>query len=203
MGDESVAETRGGFRGKKYTEDVRQLVKDHINSVQRQQSHYGRKFSEKEYLSGDLSFVSLHAAFKEKLPDIDVSVDFYTKVFKQNFPNLSFRALRVDTCTTCDCLECKIKTFSKDKKICMAAKAELSDHHAKANKSRSVMKNDKLESGRRTCVSIVLQQVLSVPTLKHSEMFYLRQLSCYNFGVHVSLSNSAFICLWNESYGGR
>ena len=81
MGDESVAATRGGFRGKKYTEDVRLLVKYYINSVPHQQSHYGPKFSEKEYLSGVLSFVSLHAAFKEKCSKIDVSVDFYTKVF--------------------------------------------------------------------------------------------------------------------------
>jgi len=32
--------------------------------------------------------------------------------------------------------------------------------------------------------SMDLEQVLSLPSLTHSQMFYLRQLSCYNLGEH-------------------
>ena len=38
-------------------------------------------------------------------------------------------------------------------------------------------------------IAIDLEQVLSLPALTHGEMFYLRQLSCYNLGIHVGDNN--------------
>lgn len=52
-------------------------------------------------------------------------------------------------------------------------------------------------------ISVDLEQVLFIPTLTHSQMFYSRQLSCYNLGVHISDNSTAHICLWNESISGR
>nr|CAI5826522.1 unnamed protein product [Callosobruchus analis] len=48
-----------------------------------------------------------------------------------------------------------------------------------------------------------MEQVLFIPTLIHSQMFYSRQLSCYNLGVHMSDNGNAYMCLWNESLTGR
>lgn len=48
-----------------------------------------------------------------------------------------------------------------------------------------------------------LQQVLFCPTLKHSSVFYQRQLSCYNYGIHDAASNNASMMLWNETIGRR
>lgn len=38
-----------------------------------------------------------------------------------------------------------------------------------------------------------------MPTLTHSNMYYSRQLSCYNFGIHLGDNNTAFMCMWDES----
>ncbi|KAL4152779.1 hypothetical protein QTP88_000612 [Uroleucon formosanum] len=45
--------------------------------------------------------------------------------------------------------------------------------------------------------------VLSLPSLTHSQMFYLRQLSCYNLGVHFGDSNRGHMFLWHEGMSGR
>nr|CAI5834258.1 unnamed protein product [Callosobruchus analis] len=53
------------------------------------------------------------------------------------------------------------------------------------------------------CLSMDLEQVLFVPTLVHSDMFYLSQLSCFNFGIHVGDTNHASMFLWHEGFSGR
>lgn len=66
------------------------------------------------------------------------------------------------------------------------------------------MKIDKLSPDQNvTCLSIDLQQVIPLPTLTHGEMFYLRQLSCYNLGVHVDKDDRAFMCIWHEAISSR
>lgn len=47
MGNENVAETNGGFRGRKYTEDIRKIVRDHTNSIPRQEGHSEKRILEK------------------------------------------------------------------------------------------------------------------------------------------------------------
>lgn len=42
-----------------------------------------------------------------------------------------------------------------------------------------------------------------VPTLTHSEMFYRRQLSCYNFGISIGDTLHSYMYMWDENEGGR
>lgn len=60
-----------------------------------------------------------------------------------------------------------------------------------------------LPGSDKCCISFDIQQVLFVPTLTHSDMFYLSQLSCYNLGIHLSDSTHAFMCMWHEGVSGR
>uniref|UniRef100_A0A1B6LD94 DUF7869 domain-containing protein n=1 Tax=Graphocephala atropunctata TaxID=36148 RepID=A0A1B6LD94_9HEMI len=48
-----------------------------------------------------------------------------------------------------------------------------------------------------------LQKVFSLPKLSHSDMYYSRQVSCYNFGLHVSDTGNAIMCVWHEGQSGR
>lgn len=54
-----------------------------------------------------------------------------------------------------------------------------------------------------TTMAVDLQQVIFVPTLTHSDMFYCRQLSTYNLCVHVGDSNDSYMCTWHEGIAGR
>ncbi|KAJ8928758.1 hypothetical protein NQ314_018615 [Rhamnusium bicolor] len=57
------------------------------------------------------------------------------------------------------------------------AKISLDVHHLKAEKARECMKNDiteaQLPSSDHTVISMDLEQVLFVPSLTHSDMFYM------------------------------
>lgn len=48
-----------------------------------------------------------------------------------------------------------------------------------------------------------LQQMLVVPTLTHSRMFYSRQLSCYNLCIHDTTENDSYMNMWNESIASQ
>lgn len=48
-----------------------------------------------------------------------------------------------------------------------------------------------------------LQQVVFVPSLTHSDMFYMSQLSCYNLGAHIGVTNEAYMCIWHEGVANR
>jgi hypothetical protein len=53
------------------------------------------------------------------------------------------------------------------------------------------------------CTTMDLQQVMFVPVLMHSEMFYCHWLSCYNFSVCVAETQQSYMCIWDETMGRR
>jgi hypothetical protein len=151
-----------------------------------------------------LNISRLYRAFKDKHPDSLITQNFYRDVFKKDFSNLSFKKPRTDTCKTCDKLNCIIQ-LKNDESILAKQKFEL--HQRKSEKARDLMKTDISMSQRPSsnicCISMDLQQVLFVPTLTHSDMFYLRQLSCFNFGIKIEDIGQSIMCMWNESIGNR
>lgn len=206
MGESIYNEKRGKYNKPcKFSESDRLDVKTHINSIPRCESHYTRARSSKEYLSPDLSVNRLFKAFKEKYPDTNVTYKFYLKVFSEDFPNVSFRKPRTDTCRVCDRLQCEIKCTKSP--ISKTIVFQLEKHQRKAEKAQALMKHDIAFSQQpHSDISVLcmdLQQVMFVPTLSHSDMFYKRQLSCYNFGVHLGDTNKAYMCMWNECEAGR
>lgn len=203
-GDTIFKDKRGGLKTYKYTFHDRKIVREHINSFPRDESHYGRKKSNKEYLSSDLSLPMLYKAFLAKFPDSQIKIEFYRKVFRKDF-NLSFRRPRADTCKTCDLLN--IQSKSPDAVEANKAKKLLEIHHVKSELAFDAMKRDAVDSAlpSSTKVNVVmdLQKVFPLPKLTHSNMYYSRQLSCFNFGIHVSNSGDSVMCLWHEGQSGR
>nr|CAI5860647.1 unnamed protein product [Callosobruchus analis] len=177
---------------------------DHVNSLPRDVGHYTRAKSDKEYLSPDLNLHRLFKAFIKLYPESAVTYKCYCAVFKNDFPKLSFRRPRIDTCHTCDRLDCEIRANND---LSKAAKTKLAIHHAKAERARDILKENTITSQQPgsdlCCLSMDLEQVLFVPTLVHSDMFYLSQLSCFNFGIHVGDTNHAGMFLWHEGFSGR
>lgn len=204
MGETTFKDNRKSHRAKKFTADDRNAVIRHIASFPRDESHYSRSQSAKQYLSPELNIHRLYKAFVAKHPNQNCSYRFYNRVFRQEFPNLKFRPPRSDTCRVCDKATCEIKA---DLPSSAQARQNLDIHHRKAEQAITLMKQDvassQLPGADFCCLSVDLQQVLFVPTLTHSDMFYASQLSCYNLGIHCSNTNTAYMCVWNEGMGGR
>lgn len=190
-------------RATKFTPREYQVVVDHINSFPKEENHYSRFKSEKEFLSADLNINRMFIALKKKYPYIKVNYRFYSKVFKKRFPHLRFGRPRSDTCSVCDLLTNKIKANRNASSL----PAQLNLHHRKAENAREALQSDSVASQQPTSDTLVfsvdLEQVIFIPTLTHSDMFYSRQLACYNLGLHVADTNIAFMCLWNEAMTGR
>lgn len=52
-------------------------------------------------------------------------------------------------------------------------------------------------------ISMDLQQVLFVSTFTYSDIFYLRQLSCFNFCIRIENIAQTIISMWDESIANR
>lgn len=196
---------RGKYkRTSKFSEADRDLVISDINLYPRDVSHYGRGKSSKEYLSPDLSINRMHKAFIKKHSDSVATYKFYRKIFVLFKPKLSFSRPRVDTCSNCDKLNCRIKANTPDSS---RASVILQMHHRAYRRALNEMNNDHTEAEHPECDTLVLsmdlQQVIQLPTLTHTEMYYSRQLNFYNFGVHVANNDSAFLCIWHEGQASR
>lgn len=204
LGDTCYNDKRTRHAASKFSEADRVLVKTHINKIPREVGHYSRAKSEKEYISPDLNIHRLFKAFLQMHPDSTITYKFYRSVFIKDFPNLCFHRPRVDTCSTCDKLDCQIKANIDSSRM---AKTQLEIHHRKAERAREMLKHDTIESqdpeSTKCCLSMDLQQVMFVPSLTHSDMFYLSQLSCYNLGVHIGDTNEAYMCMWHEGVASR
>lgn len=203
-GELTFTEKRGNKKkNRKFSKDDENLIIEHVNSFPKEQSHYSRSKSNKEYLSQDLNINRLFRAFQEKYSNSHITYRYYYETFKTFFPNISFHHPRSDTCNTCYLLHNKIRSDPNNKE----AQTKLEIHHRKADQARTVMKMDHERSqhptSENTTIAIDFQQVLSLPTLTHSEMFYLRQLSCYNLGIHVGDNNKGYMFLWHEGISGR
>lgn len=203
-GETTFIEKRRRTAGGKFTSEDRRMVRDHINSIPRDMSHYSRQRTEKEYFSPDLNINRLHKAFHDKYPDSRVTYKFYRLVFLKDLPNLSFRRPRSDTCRVCDKLHCEVQARNENSH---QAKINLDVHHLKAENARKCMKSDiteaQLPGSEFTAISMDLEQVLFVPTLTHSDMFYMSQLSCYNLCINLADLGISYMCLWYEGIAGR
>ena len=191
---------------RKFTDNDRNLVRAHVNSFPRHESHYGRHRSSREYLTPDLNKHRLFQTFKEKYPDSAITYRYYSRVFDKDFPKLKFQRPTVDSCKKCDLFKAKISSATTEQEKSIATR-DMEHHHRKSEKAQKCMtedlKSSQLPTSSFTSFCMDLQQVMFVPMLTHSTMFYSRQLSTYNLGVHIGDTGSSFMCMWHEGIGGR
>jgi hypothetical protein len=203
-GQTTCEEKRGNKKkNRKYTIDDEIKIKAHVNSFPKEESHYGRSRSQKEYLSPDLNKHRLFLAYKIVEPMTKVSYKYYCSVFKNCFPNLRFGCKRSDTCSTCDLLSAQVKADPANQ----TNHIKLELHQRKAESAMNAMKADvassQMPASDICTASMDLQQVLLTPTLTHSQMYYARQLSNFNLGIHIADTKEAFMCMWHEGLTGR
>lgn len=180
------------------------LVRGHIASFPLQDNHYSRNESTKQCLSPDLSVEKMWVLFKEKYPNTKVTLHCYRDVFNTKF-HLRFGAPRSDTCELCDSLFLKMISNDDPAKL-RNLEIESRLHHARADSAYKSLDNDGKtgEVDKDTvCLCVDLEQVLYCPTLTHGNVFYQRQLSCYNLCVHDKGKNKSMMFLWDETKGKR
>lgn len=204
--NEALADQRGKHRNRPLAtpDAVKVAVREHIESFPKEMSHYSRNNTQKLILHPDLSIKKMYLLFKAKFPNLRCSENLYRNIFNSDF-NLRFGAPRSDTCARCDKLYTQLVCAQSNDEI-RNTEIESQLHHAKAEKAYSTLNKD-IDSAKNDSNIIVLatdlQQVLFCPTLKHSNVFYQRQYSCYNQAIHNMGTNEGFMCLWHETVAKR
>jgi hypothetical protein len=204
--NECLKDKRGSHenRPNKVSDEVRDLVKAHIESFPSQESHYSRVKNKLLCLAPNLTVNKMAIMFNEKHPENKVNVHFYRDTFNSEF-NLRFGAPRSDTCPKCDRLFVRlVNATSADERRKIAMESEL--HHRKAEKSYACLKEDTVSAKENPRLHVVftdLEQVLFSPNLTHSNVFYQRQYSTYNYAVHSADKGDATMFLWHESVAKR
>ncbi|KAJ8937236.1 hypothetical protein NQ314_011991 [Rhamnusium bicolor] len=157
----------------KISDDVLQSVLDHINKFPRYKSHYCRETTEALFLHPDLT---------------------ETKI----------KVLSKDTCNTCDRLTNSIQGSENAEE-----RKKYSDEHDKhlkeAETARSHMKNDFSEAKETNGLEVIsfdMEKVLPLPRIPTNIVYYKRQLSFYNEGIHSAKKNKAYSFVWKEGDAG-
>lgn len=93
-------DNRGKHKSRPYliNKSTLTLVKNHIASFSKQESHFGRSKSEKEYLSSDFHLTRIYNAYLKQHPEVLLSKSSYGNIFKEHF-NLQFGQPSTNTCT--------------------------------------------------------------------------------------------------------
>jgi hypothetical protein len=188
--------------------NAREAVVEHIKSFPANESHYTRAHSEsKRYLSSDLTVSTMYNLHVERCTETGVAPVkqwYYRHIFNTQF-NLSFHPPRKDTCKRCDVYKVQLAAAEadSDKTKISALKAEHELHLRKAEAVRALMHVEENSSPEHEAFTFDLQKVLSLPRLTTNEVYYCRQLSVYNLGIHSLTSKKSTLNVWDETMASR
>ncbi|KAJ8930801.1 hypothetical protein NQ314_016357 [Rhamnusium bicolor] len=191
-------------RPHKIQDNLRNMVKEHIASFPTEESHYSRQKCAKMCLSSDLNIQKMFELFHEKYKEPKIKLHFYRDVFNEDL-NLRFGIPRSDTCARCDLLYAKlVNAENEDERKNIKTESEL--HHRNAEQAYQTLKEDTERSKNDPSIVVIcmdLQQVLFSPTLTHSNIFYQRQFSTYNFCIHNPATKDCVMHVWHETVAKR
>jgi len=177
-------------------------VINHIDSFPRYKSHYTRSVSTKEFLNPELSLSKMYDLYSANEPH-PVSLSTYRHVFYTNF-NLRFKTVKKDTCKTCDQLTVSAASAEGEKKTLLQEEHNM--HLQSAEAAKKQMDEDLHRALLDTTVETLtydLQKVLSLPRIPTNIVYYKRQLSMFNLGIHSGSDNKGYFYVWIENEGGR
>ena len=192
----------------KLSEKTVELVMKHISSYKGQLSHYSLKTSKRIYLPAALNKSKLYRDFNERYPLVKISQTSYTTILDSKF-NISFGRNRKDTCSTCDAFkaeevaleEKQCSTESKQKEL-DALRGRHKFHLTQADlfyQRKREAQAKSITDHTRITLAIDYQKNYSLPNITTGEVYYKRQLSIFNFNIHVTGDNSAYFFCYSES----
>ena len=187
------------------SDEVKALVKQHINSFPRVESHYCRRDSKKNYLSSDLNILIMYILYENdfclqnKIQPVSQYV--YQKIFHEFDPSLAFYLPKKD-----QCFQCNAYNDAKDRTGTLEE-----DHIKHKQREKEAMKmkeDDKKRSAEEKgisfrSISFDLQAILSVPHAGDSQIFYKHKLNVYNFTIYDASNRDGYCYVWDETHGNK
>ena len=135
---------------------------------------------------------------------LKVSYKVYHSIFSTKF-NISFSYPRSDTCSECDSLNGRMKTAT-DPAVTQQLKMDKKLHQTNAEAFYDLKRRVKSRcqaNGEDLAVAFDFMQNLPMPNITTSQVFYLRQLWHYVFGVHNLGTGDVSMYTYHEGYARR
>uniref|UniRef100_A0A6P7GN78 Uncharacterized protein LOC114344462 n=1 Tax=Diabrotica virgifera virgifera TaxID=50390 RepID=A0A6P7GN78_DIAVI len=184
--------------------DTIQLVKDHIDSFPRIESHYCRRDSQKQYLSPDLNISKMYRLYKNDFcmqKNVQaVSLFVYQKTFHEYDPRLDFYKPKKDQCSLCNSYN-----IAKDK----GPLQEDYNNHKQREKDDMQMKADDKQRSRADegktfrSISFDMQAILPIPHAGDNQIYYKHKLNVYNFTIYDTSNSDGHCFVWDETHGNK
>ena len=201
---ESPRDLRGQQQNRKtYPQDFTDQVRDHIKSFPLKTSHYSSK--EIKYLDAKLDITKMYNLFQEQFSDCGVKYSFYYKIYKEHF-NYRFGRPQIDTCCECEQLNLRIKNPQLNETAKRVAVTQLLIHKKRSNKFYASLRETKEycashDNAMLLCFDYMAN--ISLPTIPVQQIYYIRQLSVYPFGIHNSKNDTATFYLYHQGTAGK
>nr|CAI5820907.1 unnamed protein product [Callosobruchus analis] len=182
-------------------EDAKQLIRDHIESVPKIDSHYCRADTTRQYMESSLNIAKLYKLYvnlmqeKGKTP---VKQSLYRHIFCTEY-NIYFQRPKKDRCDLCELV--KLNEM-EETQLDEQTKINYEKHMVEKKTCRQERNLDR-ESKERAVLCFDLQNVLTCPKAEVSKFFYKSKLSVYSLTAHLSLSKQVYCAVWAEHLIGR
>lgn len=201
----------GKHQKKVISEEIRQNVKDHINSFPRVESHYCRANTSKEYLESNLNLSQMYRLYEEwcsKNNTTKCTKSFYEHIFNTEF-NIGFHKPKSDVCEKCT----QLKAFEEGKHQLSQEEVEIFKKHCNEKKYTKLERDRDRNQAEDPTVGVIcfdLENVISLPKSNVGLVFYKRKFSVYNMTAQAAYTDvnsrkkkKTYCCLWDENTGGR
>lgn len=176
-----------------------QSVKDHVNSIDRVESHYTRKDTKKLYLNNIISTAQmfrLYTEWCEWYPDKytnKANKRQYRDIVNANF-NIAFHLPKKDRCDICH-------VFDNNEFPNEEEKQRFLEHQEHKKKARALKNSDKVDGSKDEKLVVAtfdFQKVLQTPHGEVSTFYYKRKLNAFNFTIYDINKKAATCYMWNE-----
>lgn len=182
------------------SDELKNYVRQHIDSIPRTESHYLRAQTTREYIAGGYSLSSLWRDYRDDCITAGrshVNLVMYSKIFNEEY-NISFFTPKKDQCELCTSFH---NAEGEDKEKCR----EKYEIHQRENElSRREKDEDKKKSNKNFIVSVYdLQAVLPAPCGDVSVFYYKSKLNSFNFTISELNTGQTECYIWHEGEGNR
>nr|CAH7724128.1 unnamed protein product [Callosobruchus chinensis] len=182
-------------------EDAKQLIRDHIESVPKIDSHYCRADTTRQYMESSINIAKLYKLYVNLMQEkgkTAVKQSLYRHIFCTEY-NIYFQRPKKDRCDLCELVKLnEMEETQLDEKT----KINYEKHMVEKKICRQERNLDR-ESKERAVLCFDLQNVLTCPKAEVSKFFYKSKLSVYNLTAHLSLSKQVYCAVWAEHLIGR
>ncbi|CAG9767658.1 unnamed protein product [Ceutorhynchus assimilis] len=195
------ADGRGKHKNhKKISDNLKNDVRNHIQSIPRIESHYLRAQTSREFIDGRKTIADLYRDYKlacEAEGKATVNYHMYADIFNTEF-NISFFIPKKDQCSLC------FQYNTADEEGKENLKLQYDEHLKEKVLSRKDKEEDKAKVNQNFIVACFdMQAVLPIPKGDISIFYYKSKLNTMNLSV-TEIGNDATWCyVWHEGEGGK